>query len=385
MRIGIVTGEFPPMQGGVGDFTRELSTALSALGHQVFILAPIGSGWENAPAGCVLQAAVGRWNWSLAGRLRHWVRANGLDLVNLQYQAAAYGMHPALNLLPRSFSGAPLVVTFHDLKVPYLFPKAGRLRWAAIQRLAQHAAGVIVTNREDRFRLEEAGTIGTLAVIPIGSNIPVAPPADFDRATWRSGWGVSPEETLLGYFGFLNESKGGEELIEALYHLQEARIPVKLLMIGGRAGSSDATNRAYADRIDALIARRGVQARMLRTGYVPAEAVSAAFLATDICVLPYRDGISFRRGSLMAALAHGRPIVATQPAVELPELRQKDNIYLVAPCNPVALAEAVITLRDDPALRAQLAAGAEALARSFHWDTIAHATAEFFQRVRAGN
>jgi glycosyltransferase involved in cell wall biosynthesis len=385
MRIGIVTGEFPPMQGGVGDFTRELSTALSVVGHQVFVLAPVGSRWENAPAGCTLHATVGHWNWSLAGRLRRWVRASGLDLVDLQYQAAAYGMHPALNLLPPSLSGAPLVVTFHDLKVPYLFPKAGRLRWVAIRRLAQQAAGVIVTNREDRLRLEGVRATERLAVIPIGSNIPAQPPAGYDRAAWRAKWGVSPEETLLGYFGFLNESKGGEELIEALYRLHEARIPVKLLMIGGRTGSSDATNRAYADQIDMLIARRGVQDRIMRTGYVPAEAVSAAFLAADICVLPYRDGISFRRGSLMAALAHGRPIVATQPAVELPELRHKQNVYLVAPCNPLALAEAIIVLREDPVLRAQLAAGAEALARNFRWDAIAQATADFFQRLRAGD
>jgi glycosyltransferase involved in cell wall biosynthesis len=385
MRIGLVTGEFPPMQGGVGDFTRELSAALSALGHQVFVLAPAGSQWENIPAGCTLHATVKSWNWSLAGRLRRWVRANSLDLVNLQYQAAAYDMHPAVNLLPSLLSGAPLAVTFHDLKVPYLFPKAGRLRWAAIRRLAQTAVGVIVTNREDRLRLERADAIHQLAVIPIGSNIPAAPPVGYDRAAWRARWGVSPEETLLGYFGFLNESKGGEELIEALDHLQETGVPAKLLMIGGRTGSSDATNQAYADQIDALIARRGLQDRVLRTGYVPPKAVSAAFLATDICVLPYRDGISFRRGSLMAALAHGRPIIATHPAVDLPELRPKENVYLVPPCNPLALAEAVVALRADPALAAQLAAGAEALALNFRWDTIAQATADFFLRLRGGN
>jgi glycosyltransferase involved in cell wall biosynthesis len=384
MKIGIVTGEFPPMQGGVGDFTRELSTALSALDHQVSILAPAGSHWKHAPARCTLHATVERWDWSLAGRLRQWARASSLELVDLQYQAAAYGMHPALNLLPPSFSRAPLVVTFHDLKVPYLFPKAGRLRWAAILRLARNAAGVIVTNQEDRLRLEEAGDIARLAVIPIGSNIPARPPAGYDRAAWRAAWGVSPEETLLGYFGFLNESKGGEELIEALHLLQQAGIPVKLLMIGGRTGSSDATNRAYAKRIDALIARRGLQDRVLRTGYVPAEAVSAAFLASDVCVLPYRDGISFRRGSLMAALAHGRPVLATHPAVELPELEHRRNVYLVPPCDPVALSEAVVALRQDSALRAQLAAGAQVLAGRFGWDAIAQATVDFFQRVQRG-
>ena len=385
MRIGIVTGEFAPMQGGVGDFTRELSAARAALDQRVFVLAPAGCTWETPPPGCTLQATVKRWNWSLANTLRRWVRQERLDAVNLQYQAAAYGMHPALNLLPGTLAGAPLVATLHDLKVPYLFPKAGRLRWWAIRRLAQRAAGVIVTNREDLLRLQDEGITDRLALIPIGSNIAVTPPPDYDRAAWRARWGVSPDEILLGYFGFLNESKGGEELVEALYTLQEAGVPAKLVMIGGRTGSSDATNQAYADRIDALIAQRQVGDRVLRTGYVPAEAVSAALLAVDACVLPYRDGISFRRGSLMAALAHGRPVITTEPPVELPELKPGDNVYLVPPYDPPALSAALIALWEDPVLAARLAAGAQALAQNFGWDTIAQATAGFFERLRAGD
>ena len=38
MHIGIITGEFPPMEGGVGDYTLELSTALVDSGHTVDIL-----------------------------------------------------------------------------------------------------------------------------------------------------------------------------------------------------------------------------------------------------------------------------------------------------------------------------------------------------------
>jgi glycosyltransferase involved in cell wall biosynthesis len=215
-----------------------------------------------------------------------------------------------------------------------------------------------------------------LAVIPIGSNITPIPPAGYDRAAWRKRWEVRPEETLLGYFGFLNPSKGGEDLIQTLNRLKS--VPVKLMMIGGRTGSSDPTNQAYAEQIDALIARLGLQERVLWTGFTPAEQVSANLLATDICILPYRDGISFRRGSLMAALAHGLPIISTTPAVELPELRHRHNIYLVPPSAPEALAEAVIALRENRGLRERLADGAGTLARAFRWDSIAEATVELF-------
>src|SRR5438105_13054936 len=54
-------------------------------------------------------------------------------VVHVQYQAAAFGMTLPVHLLPRYFRrrapGRKVFVTFHDLKVPYLFPKAGRLRW----------------------------------------------------------------------------------------------------------------------------------------------------------------------------------------------------------------------------------------------------------------
>jgi glycosyltransferase involved in cell wall biosynthesis len=120
------------------------------------------------------------------------------------------------------------------------------------------------------------------------------------------------------------------------------------------------------------------------TGYTPPEEVSANLLAADVVVLPYRDGASFRRGSFMAALAHGRPIVSTHPPVHLPELRDGENVLLVPPDDPDAVAAAMARLATNPALRQRLGEGAEALAREFTWDRIAIRTAELFGRLRRG-
>ena len=43
MKIGLVTAEYAPMQGGVGDFTREVARALAALGHEVHVVTSPGS------------------------------------------------------------------------------------------------------------------------------------------------------------------------------------------------------------------------------------------------------------------------------------------------------------------------------------------------------
>ena len=47
MKIGLITGEFPPMPGGVGDFTRSLAEALRKRGHEIHILSRQGFGQRN--------------------------------------------------------------------------------------------------------------------------------------------------------------------------------------------------------------------------------------------------------------------------------------------------------------------------------------------------
>lgn len=384
MRIGLITGEFPPDQGGVGDFTLRLAEALAALGHDVHIITgplPSDAPCDRLPVPCAVHRVVPFWGWGCWREVLRVARRERIEVLDLQYQAAAYGMHPAVHFLPRPSARPPVVVTFHDLRVPYLFPKAGPLRWRIVRMLAGCADGVIATNREDHLRLEREIPQERLALIPIGSNIPPTPPPDYDRVAERARWGVGSEDLLLGYFGFLNESKGGEELIRALALLVERGVPAHLLMVGGREGTSDPTNRAYAAFIDGLIAELGLAERVHWTGYTDPEAVSAGLLATDVCVLPYRDGVSFRRGTLHACLAHGRAIVTTRPAVPLPEVRDGENMLLAPPRDRRALAETVLRLWRDPALRARLEAGARALSADFSWNRIARQTAAFLEHV----
>jgi glycosyltransferase involved in cell wall biosynthesis len=395
MHIGLVTGEYPPDQGGVGDFSRELGRALAALGHQVHVVtgkSQIPNPKSQIP-GVTVHRVVERWAWGCWSQLLPLAQELGLDVLDLQYQAAAYRMHPAINFVPHRRGRPPVVATFHDLKVPYLFPKAGPLRWHVVRMLARRADGVILTNREDYVRLEGEIPPARLRLIPIGSNIPPVPPPGYDRDAERARWGVGADDLLLGYFGFLNESKGGEELMQALAILRDRDVPAHLLMVGGRLGSSDPANRAYAERVDRLIKDLDLEERVHWTGYTGPAQVTAGLLATDVCVLPYRDGVSFRRGTLHACLAHSRALVTTRPAVPLPEVRDGENMLLVRPRDPHGLADAVARLSahaegapesnpaDVVALRARLEAGAAALAAEFTWERIARQTAAFFRSL----
>ena len=42
MKIGLISGEFPPMPGGVGDFSRLLAENIQQQGHDVFCAEPRG-------------------------------------------------------------------------------------------------------------------------------------------------------------------------------------------------------------------------------------------------------------------------------------------------------------------------------------------------------
>jgi glycosyltransferase involved in cell wall biosynthesis len=391
VKILFVTGEFPPMQGGVGDYTREIALALYEQGCEVHVLTSTQAGPME---GLTVDPIVKDWNWDCWGTVLDLVDRHQPDVVHIQYQAAAYAMHPAINLLPRRLArlgtGRPrTVVTFHDLRVPYLFPKAGPVRRWIVNELARRSDAAITTNREDFENLKRALGAGEpdVSLIPIGSNITPQLPDDFERDAWRARWGAGAGDLLLCFFGFINDRKGVDTLLRALHLLAlEPESPSRplLLFVGGRTGASDPTNVAYLAQVEQMIADLGLGEQVRWTGYVSPEEVSAGFLAADLCVLPFRDGVSFLHGTLHAALAHAVPILTTQPRVTLPELVHGENVYLVPPVDPQALAGAIAELARTPDLRRGMATGAGALAELFHWDRIAADTIELYRTIGAG-
>jgi len=377
----LISGEYPPMEGGVADFTQILAEHLIHEGCQVSVLTSvdcIGTSTADIQVYPLMKDWGARSLFKTFRRLLDEVKP---DVVDIQYQTAAYNLHPAINLLPRTNRHIPFVTTFHDLRVPYIFPKAGKLRWRVNRMLAESSRAAIVTNAQDREQLAQSADVDILEMIPIGSNIEAAELDSYDRGNWRGSWAVASNALLLSYFGFLNESKGAEELIEALDLVCQSGYDAHLMMIGGAIGASDPTNREYFQVVRTLIDRLDLRDKMIWTGYLPAEEVSAAFYSTDVCVLPFRDGASFRRGSLMAALSHGVPVITTEPEVPLPELSHGHNIWLVPPRNPQALERAIAYLAESPEVRKRLGQGARELSQLFGWDHIARRTLQVYRRI----
>lgn len=397
MRIGLITGEFPPMQGGVGAFSQRLAQAMAGMGHEVHVVThrearpePSGSSRyslsqlkEPLETDWGLLHPIGRrWGWGDISRIAEVTIRYDLQVLNIQYQAAAFNMRsPAINLAPWRLSGlAKTAVTFHDLKVPYLFPKAGRLREFVVRLAAKKSHGVIVTNNGDREVISQWALGKTkVAEIPIGSNIKVHEATPEEISDARRELGVSEEALLLGYFGFVNPSKGADLLVMALEHLDD---DVHLVFIGGRTGSSDhETNEQFLARVNRDLEARGLTHRVHATGFLPDKETSHFLQAADLMVLPYRDGASLRRGTLMAGLAHGKAVVSTQPDPAAPQLRHGENIWLAERDDARALAAAIENVGRDAALRAKLADGAKRLSQEFGWESIAARTVSFYESL----
>jgi glycosyltransferase involved in cell wall biosynthesis len=387
-RILLVSAEYPPQPGGIGDQTALLAAHLAETGRAVAVLTS-GTGEQQQTGSVQVYAAVRRWNWRLGGIVRDVLRDTGAEIVHIQYQTGMYGMHPAINTLPalrgvRRFPRAvSFVTTFHDLRDPYLFPKAGPLRPRVTRLLARASDAVIATNGADAAVLTRWNPETHL--VPIGSSLPAAMHAD--PAAVRSRHGIPADAALLTTFGLINHSKGIETLIDALALLRASGIKAVLLLVGAGTGASDTTNAKTERRLIAQCAERGVADAVMRTGPLPADDVAAVLAASDVCLLPFRDGASPRRSSLIAALTQGIPIVTTTPVggvyAGLPEPRDGETMCFIPPDDAPALAEATRRILHDAACARRLCAGARTYAAHVTWPAIIRQHLDIYAAITA--
>lgn len=409
LNLTLLSAEFPPLPGGVGDYTACLAAALQTAGIGRLRVLTGYSGQPDVdrpyPVGRLPANRKGltAWDWASLPRLAARLKGPARQVLNIQYQTGAYRMHPAINFLPlylRLLAGPnrpKVVTTFHDLRVPYLFPKAGPLREWVNRLLLTTSDRVIVTNPADyRQALKWGVKQARLQLVPIGSNIEPGPrfTTTLERAVFRHSLGLNDTDFAVGYFGLANRSKGIDTLLRAFGELQEIDKDhtYKLVLMGGETGQTDADNQAYARELAWLIEQSGLVGVVSRTGHRPASETSKIFYALDAVALPFKDGASFRRGSLLAPLAHGLPVVTTRPdpdaaAVNLPgdelppPLLDGQNILMVSPAAPSELAAALLKLRQAPELRERLGKGALGLSRWFSWQSIGQGSLDLYRKL----
>lgn len=407
----MITGEYPPLRGGIADYTQRLVGALRALDVVPAVLTSQRA--ATTPQDPSVLPHVRRWDRSSWRLVAQWAQRQRWDLVHVQYQPAAYELRAAINLLPlalhRALPHLKVVTTFHDLRVPYLFPKAGPLRQLMVRLLANRSDAVIAVAAEDvpllwkwhthgaKFAFRSRPTApASLAHIAVGNNLDAPPPAGFDRDLWRSRIGAAPDTLVVGHIGFINRSKGVDVLVRALARLLSQGLDVRVLMIGEQVGSSDTENVRYLAEVTALIERLRLQPYVHWTGFQPSEGLAAWLRCADVAALPFLDGASQRRTSLLGCLAHGAPTITVAPPQPVVSgqspaagtahwpLEHGESVWYVPPADALALAAAIAELRRDPGRRARLSAGARTYARRLSWPEIARQTRTHYEQTLAG-
>ncbi|AZK60231.1 glycosyl transferase, group 1 [Candidatus Desulforudis audaxviator] len=358
LKVTMIVGSFPEMPCGVGDYTYRLVEALLRVdeGVKVDVVTSADSRVKVSSHARLVVHQVSNWGVRGLFSLMRMAARSGADVVHIQYPTKGYGTGLAPNLLPLFWyfyrPRMSVVVTLHEFTIAHPLRKLSTVFLILAPRRL-----VVCDLREEKALRHFRWPRGRPELIPLGANIPV----------WfkchpqvREG-----DHLTLCHFGFLNKSKEGFLCVEALCRLWREGLPSKLVFVGGIKPEEEA-------RLRALAAEKRVADLVSFTGFCPTDEVSRHLAQADIALFPFRDGISLRRGSFVAAMQHGLAVVTTRARDYLPPgLQDGENVLLAPVGDWEAFLQAVRRIASDSELRLRLGTNAKRWGAAFTWEAIA--------------
>lgn len=187
-----------------------------------------------------------------------------------------------------------------------------------------------------------------------------------DTLRQQLGWGG--ETFVIGFVGRLTRDKGVPELLAAFEMILRAQPEARLLLVGWFDTSEDAVSAA--DR-----ARIASHPHIRCTGMV--EDTAPWYRAMDVMVLPtWREGFP---NVVLEAQSSALPVITTLSTGSRDSVIPEVTGLLIPPGYPEAIAEAVLKLRHDPALRRQMGDAARAWVREHYVEgRVLNLTAQFY-------
>lgn len=333
-RIAIV-GSYPPCAPcGVADYSEALATALQQAGLKV------------------ARVTHDHWGPGAFFQLSRKLKRVGPAVVHLQYPTAAYGWSLTPHTLAMLYTRAPLVITLHE------FSAAHPLRRLASMAFLR-AAKLIFTTELERARFATCFPCARKksSVIPIAANLPAAPLPN------------KQDPHLVVYFGLIRPQKGIEDFIKLAYLSQAQHLPFKFTIIG--------RVRDHGARYAAKLKKMDPQQLVHWISDLDAPSAAATLAGAQYAYLPFPDGASARRGSLLASLAARLAIITTR-GTETPTSLSQAVEFAADPTTALALLR---ELSADPIRTAQLRAQAALYSRAFTWSAIAEAHEDLYKRL----
>ncbi|OGT17752.1 MAG: hypothetical protein A3J49_18435 [Gallionellales bacterium RIFCSPHIGHO2_02_FULL_57_16] len=316
MRVMLVSGSYPPMRCGVGDYTARLASALAELaGTEVAVLTDRRAHVSRCHGQLTILPEVATWN------LRGWrealaaVRAWKPDVVHIQFPTQGYGSGWLPWLLPLllKLQGVPIVQTWHEF-----MPMKSSRDWALIA--GRDRVIVVRPNYREMMPIVYRWFVGSrrIRVIPNASSIPQVDLREPARRAVRSRF-VADSKRLVAYFGFAYPHKGVEQLFDILdpqkHHL--------VLMCDLHADDP------YHQQLLALSASAAWAGSVTLTGFLPEEEAGMILASADAVVLPFRHGGGIWNSSLHGAAIQGTFVLTT--STDRYGYVEAENVYYARP------------------------------------------------------
>jgi glycosyltransferase involved in cell wall biosynthesis len=392
-------------QGGIADYTAELTRALAAEGWQIELATAQDHRYAPAPGVRIhpvfhymrgrtrlARAARARGLGPLANGLRFLLAiprlmalARRVDIVHAQkWELAPLGLVAVTGM---RIVGATVVQTAHNTFERGLpFERTNRLldrltartivhTEADLERLSRvrGAARGGVRRSAARRGVARGAARGGVAMIPHGEYGGLAASAGLaDRDAARAELGIAREAPVTLLFGHLRLDKGLDDLLAAL-----PRVPGLQLLVGGREEGALAAARAQLQRPE-LAARVTV-----REGFLELPDLARLFAAADTVALPYAR--ASQSGVLLLAYGFQRPVVAYPVGGLVEAVLDGETGWLCARPDVDGLAQALAAsvAAGWPECRRRGAAGARLAAERFAWPAIARRTGELYEQALA--
>ena len=168
--------------------------------------------------------------------------------------------------------------------------------------IANHSRAVIVHNRYAADRLRSLGVTTPIHVVQ-HPHVPTGPTRD--RPGLRRRLGISDDERVIGFFGFLTSAKRAEVVLDAFHIARERNRRLRLLVVGEAAPNIKAIEDV------------GITV----TGYVDNAEFDDYYAAADRLVNLRYPSAGETSGTLVRAFDAGKPVAVSDYAqfAELPD------------------------------------------------------------------
>jgi glycosyltransferase involved in cell wall biosynthesis len=386
LRVLLIADVYPPAICGIGDYSAKLAAALVDRGVDVHVLTKSvdGAPAEEELDGVVVHRLARHWTFADVQPILHAAGDLGPGtIVHLQYPSlTGYERRPMINLLPAVFRTLkrrfPLVVTMHGFH-------EHRMRWRmrALPMLWANNALVFVHRRDQEMASRWAPlSARRSAMIPIASNVEAAKLDAAARDQVRAELGFSPSDCVAVYFGEVRPEKGPHVLLSTVEGCRE-RCPQAKALIISTVGTHKHELTSYEREVLAKLDRGSREGWAKLARAETSECAGQLLQAADIAVFPFTMGAGENRGSLIAAVVNGAPVLTTRGESTPPSYEENFGVETVSAEDSAAFSARLIELIESPTDRAVLAAKARGAAGRFSWSSVADQTIEVYRKCLA--